>query len=196
MRIVVVVAHPSPDSYALALATEAERAATQAGHEVTVLDLYRESFSAAMSAEEWRAYAGDSPIQDEQVAAHADLVTQAEALVFVYPTWWSGVPSILKGWLDRVLVAGVGFHFDAKGKVRPSLTHVRHIVGITTSGSKPIYIAVMRDNARRMLGRALRLSCGWRTKTTFLALRGVHNTTAEQRERFLARVGETVGRLK
>lgn len=196
MRVVVVVAHPSPESYVLALAAEVERAGRQAGHDVTVLDLYRESFSAAMSAEEWRAYAGDTPILDSQVAGYAELVQRAEALVFVYPTWWSGVPSILKGWLDRVLVAGIGFHFDARGKVRPSLTHVRHIVGITTSGSKPIYIALMRDNARRMLGRALRLSCGWKTKTTFLALRGVHNTTPEQRERFLARVGETVGRLK
>ena len=195
MRVLVVVAHPSPDSYALALAAEVERAGREAGHQVTVLDLYRESFSAAMSTEEWRAYAGDAPILDPQVAGYAELVQRAEALVFVYPTWWSGVPSILKGWLDRVLVAGVGFHFDERGKVRPSLTHVRHIVGITTSGSKPIYIALMRDNARRMLGRALRLSCGWRTKTTFLALRGVHNTTPEQRERFLARVGETVGRL-
>ena len=196
MRVLVVVAHPSPDSYAIALAAGAERAARGAGHEVTVIDLYRESFSAAMTAEEWHAYSSDNPILDPQVAGYAELAKQAEALVFVYPTWWSGVPSILKGWLDRVLVAGVGFHFDAKGKVRPSLTHVRHIVSITTSGSKPIYIALMRDNARRMLGRTLRLSCGWRTKTTFLALRGVHNTTPEQRERFLGRVCTTMERLR
>jgi putative NADPH-quinone reductase len=196
MRVVVVVAHPSPESYTCALAAQVDRSARDAGHEVTLLDLYRESFGAAMTAEEWRAYSGDHPIVDPQVAAHAELVQHADALVFVYPTWWSGVPSILKGWLDRVLVAGVGFHFDERGKVRPALTNVRHIVGITTSGSKPIYIALMRDNARRMLGRALRLSCGWRTKTTFLALRGIHNRNDEQRERFLVRVGETIGRLK
>jgi putative NADPH-quinone reductase len=196
MHYVVVVAHPSPDGYAHALAAEVERAALAAGNQVTILDLYRESFNAAMTAEEWRAYAGDNPIVDPQVAAHAELVKQADALVFVYPTWWSGAPSILKGWLDRVLVAGVAFHFDKKGKVRPSLTNVRHIIGITTSGSKPLYIALMRDNGRRMLGRALRLSCGWRTRTTFLSLRGIHNKTDEQRERFLARVGKTIGRLK
>ena len=196
MRIVVVVAHPSPDSYAVALASQAERAAREAGHEVTVIDLYRESFSAAMTTEEWRAYSGDNPILDPQVAGYAAAVKRAEALVFVYPTWWSGVPSILKGWLDRVMVVGVAFHFDRRGKVRPSLTNVRHIVSITTSGSKRLYVALMRDNARRILGRTLRLSCGWRTKTTFLALRSVHSTTPEQRERFLARVGETMGRLR
>ena len=43
-------------------------------------------------------------------------------LVFVYPTWWSGLPAILKGWLERVMVPGVGFVFDEQtGKVRPGL---------------------------------------------------------------------------
>ena len=43
---------------------------------------------------------------------HAEIIKQAEALVFVYPTWWSTMPAILKGWLERVLVPGVGFVFD------------------------------------------------------------------------------------
>ena len=53
--------------------------------------------------------------------------------MFVYPTWWSGLPAILKGWLERVMVPGVGFTFDSRtGKVKPGLTHVRRIVGIST----------------------------------------------------------------
>ena len=35
------------------------------------------------------------------------LVRWADALVFVYPTWWMGLPAILKGWLERVFVPGV-----------------------------------------------------------------------------------------
>ena len=56
--------------------------------------------------------------------------------MFVYPTWWSGLPAVLKGWLERVMVPGVGFTFDAQsGKVQPGLRHVRRIVGISTYGS-------------------------------------------------------------
>ena len=51
-------------------------------------------------------------------------------MVFVYPTWWSGLPAILKGWLDRVMVPGVGFRFDEQGKVKPGLHQVRRIVGL------------------------------------------------------------------
>ncbi len=40
--------------------------------------------------------------------------------MFVYPTWWSGLPAILKGWFERVMVPGVGFVFDERtGKVAP-----------------------------------------------------------------------------
>ena len=43
------------------------------------------------------------------VADHVAAIRWAEALVFVYPTWWYGLPAILKGWLDRVWVPEVAF---------------------------------------------------------------------------------------
>ena len=65
-----------------------------------------------MSPDERLAYHSDRPILDPLAERHAGIVKQAEALVFVYPTWWSTMPAILKGWLERVLVPGVGFVFD------------------------------------------------------------------------------------
>jgi NAD(P)H dehydrogenase (quinone) len=32
-----------------------------------------------------------------------------DTLIFVYPTWWYGLPAMIKGWLDRVLVPGLAF---------------------------------------------------------------------------------------
>ena len=69
------------------------------------------------------------------VERYAGIVKQAEALVFVYPTWWSTMPAILKGWLERVMVPGVGFVLDEKQHVRRGLKQVRRIVGISTYGS-------------------------------------------------------------
>lgn len=40
-------------------------------------------------------------------------------LVFQFPLWWAGVPAILKGWFDRVLVQGFAFGLTAPdGRVR------------------------------------------------------------------------------
>ena len=48
--------------------------------------------------------------------------------------------------------------------MRPGLSHIRRIVGISTYGSPWSYVKLMNDNGRRILTRALRMSCGWRTR--------------------------------
>jgi NAD(P)H dehydrogenase (quinone) len=89
-------------------------------HPVRVLDLVVDGFAPAMSAEERRAYHTDQPILDPQVRLHADLVMAAGVLVFVYPTAWWSPPPVLKAWLERVIVPGVGVVFDARHRVRPT----------------------------------------------------------------------------
>ncbi len=112
----------------------------------------------------------------------------AEILAFVYPTWWSGLPAILKGWLERVMVPGVGFVFDARGRVRPGLPQVRRLIGISTYGSPRTYVRLVNDNGRRTITRALRMSCGWRAKPMWLGLYGIDSSTVDERREFLDRV--------
>jgi NAD(P)H dehydrogenase (quinone) len=197
MLVAVVVAHPSADSYCHALASRAVAGLRAAGHHVEILDLYADGFSAAMTSAERRAYHGDEPILDPMVARHAALVTDAEALVFVYPTWWSGLPAILKGWLERVMVPGVGFRFDERtGKVRPGLGQVRHLVGISTYGSPRSYVRLVNDNGRRIITRALRLSCGFRVRTRWLGFYAIDTSTEAQRGDFAARVEREMAGLR
>ncbi len=188
MRVVLVVAHPDPNSFSHAIASTATAALTRAGHAVTVLDLYAEEFRAAMSLDERLAYHSERPILDPMAERHAGIVKHAEALVFIYPTWWSTVPAILKGWLERVMVPGVGFVFDEKQHVRRGLTHVHRIVGISTYGSPRIYVRALHDNGRRTLLRALRLNTAIFTRRSWLGLYQMDNRTVEQRAAFLRRV--------
>ena len=188
-RALLLFAHPCDDSYCRSVADVAERALVDGGSHVDRIDLYSVGFRAAMSADEWVAYESEDPILDEQVRDHAELLLRADTLVFVYPTWWGGLPAILKGWLERVMVPGVGFEFDARtGKVRPGLRHVRRIVGISTYGSPWWTVKLLNDNGRRTLTRALRLSCGWQVRAGWLGLYGMDSTTGEERSAFLARV--------
>jgi NAD(P)H dehydrogenase (quinone) len=197
MLALVIVAHPSTDSYCHALASRAETGLLAAGHEVVVLDLYALEVRAVMTAEEREAYHGESPIVDPLIADHAALVRRAEALVFVYPTWWSGLPAVLKGWLERVMVPGVGFVLDERtNKVRPGLRQMRHLVGISTYGSPHGYVRLINDNGRRIVTRALRMSCGLRVRTGWLGLYAIDTSTPAQRQAFLARVEQKMARLR
>lgn len=195
-RALVVVAHPDPSSFTHAVARAAVDGLERAGHEVHVLDLHAAGFRAAMNRAERAAYETESPISDPMVEAHAELVRTCDRLVFVYPTWWSGLPAILKGWLERVLVTGVAFRFSERtGSVRPGLTHVRRIVGISTYGSSRRYVRAVNDNGRRILTRALWMSCSPRTRRTWLALYSIDTATASDRAQFLERVRTRMERV-
>jgi putative NADPH-quinone reductase len=197
VNIAVVLAHPNPDSFAHELARRATVGLRAGGHDVELVDLHAIGFRAAMSTAEREAYHGDSPILDPLVRAQADLVRSVDALVFVYPTWWSGLPAILKGWLERVLVPGVGFRFDERsGKVRPGLANVRHLIGISTYGSPRWYVRAINDNGRRTLMRALRLSCGLRTSRRWLGMYAIDTTTARQRDEFAAHIERAMSELR
>ena len=141
-----------------------------------------------MSAEEHAAYQTDHPVLDPLVQQHIDEIKLAHTVVFVYPTWWSSLPAILKGWFERVMVPGVGFVFNEQNKVRPGLTNVQQLVGITTYGSKWQYIKTINDNGKRTVKRALRMSTGWGTKSLWLPLYGMDTISPARREAFLAKV--------
>jgi NAD(P)H dehydrogenase (quinone) len=195
MRVVVVVAHPDPDSFNHAIASTAVASLTRAGHAVTVLDLYAEEFRTAMSHDERQAYHSDRALLDPMAERHAGIIKRAEALVFVYPTWWSTVPAILKGWLERVMVPGVGFVFDEHQRVRRGLTDVRRIVGISTYGATRLYVKALTDNGRRTLMRALRLNTALATRRSWLALYEVDKCSLAQRQAFLKRVDQKMRSL-
>lgn len=196
MRALVVIAHPDPESFCHAAAERAVAGLGRAGHDVEIVDLYADGFRAAMSLEERLAYETDDPIKDPQVAAHAELLRRSEILVFVYPTWWSGLPAVLRGWLERTMVPGVGFHLDERtNKVRPGLGHVRRIVGISTWGSPRPYALLVNDNGRRVISRALRMSCGFRTRTRWIACYGVDRSDAARRSAFLDRIERRIGAI-
>ena len=193
----VVLAHPRADSYAHALAQRAVDGLQAAGHRVDVIDLYADGFRAAMSEAEREAYHGDQPILDPLVQTSADLVRSVDALIFIYPTWWSGLPAILKGWMERVMVPGVGFTFEERtGKVRPGLTNVRHLIGISTYGSPKSIVRVVNDNGRRTIMRALRLSCGFGVRTRWHGLYAIDTSTVVQRAEFAAHIERSMTNLR
>ena len=200
MRCLVVHAHPDPDSYSTALRTRAVAGLTAGGHEVEVIDLYGIGYDPCLTEAEHVDYftiGADHP--DPVVAAHIEQLLRAEALVFVYPTWWSGLPAILKGWLDRTFLPGVSFVLagpEGREVVRPNLTSVRRLVGITTYGSKRLDVTVLGDAGRRTIARSVRLVCAPRCRTTWLGLNQLDTAEETTRLDFLDRVEATMADLR
>ena len=189
MRALVIHAHPLSDGFSAALFSTAVDALLAGGHEVRSHQLYQEGFAAAMSPAEHHAYHTDTPIISDEIQQHADDLLWAQALVFIYPTWWAGLPAILKGWLERVMVPGVAFAFDEKsGKVKANLGNITHLVGISTYGSARWSNWITGDGGRRTTLRALRMLCPLRTRTRWFGLYRMDSGTPSDRTAFLAKV--------
>jgi len=163
----------------------AVRGLQSAGHEVTVFDLAADGFDPVMPLHEWEKYMNREFVDDPTLRRYIDVVLQSEIMVFVYPTWWSGLPAQLKGWLERVLVTGVAFRFNSSDRVRPGLTELRRIHVISTFGSPKLYVRLVNDNGRRILTRALRLCGKHRVKTSHQGLYALDTSTDESRNKFL-----------
>ena len=184
MRVIVVLGHPRADSYCAAILNAIVNSLREK-HQVTEIRLADEKFTTAMTSKERHAYETDSPLISEDTRRHAQLLLQAEAIIFVYPTWWSGLPAQLKGWIDRVFVLGVAFKFNEKNQIRPNLNNIRHIIGVSTYGSPWRYVKLVNDNGRRTLTRSLRASTGLRTRTMWHGIYALDTCTADQREKFI-----------
>ena len=195
MRALVIYCHPVEGSLCSAMRDAAVRGLKAGGHEVSVIDLAADDFDPVMSAHDWEKYMNREIDDSPEIVPYLELVQRSEILVFVYPTWWSGLPAQLKGWLERVLVAGVAFRFNEKNQVRPGLTQLRRIHVISTYGSPKLYVRVVNDNGRRILVRALRMSATWRTRTSHQGLYALDTSTVESRKKFLRNIEKKTASL-
>ncbi|MGD9913398.1 MAG: NAD(P)H-dependent oxidoreductase [Rhizobiaceae bacterium] len=194
MRVLLVYCHPVPDSFNAAVRDTAIEALTQRGWEVRVSDLYAENFDPVMREDERRTYNDHAPA-DPALAPHIDNLRWAEALLFVYPTWWYGLPAMLKGWLDRVWALDVAFSLDRdRGMVQPLLRHVKRVGVVTTCGAPLWWSVLVGQPGRKTILRGMRANCAHFCRTLYVAHHRMDVSTPESRTAFLMKVRARLAR--
>jgi NAD(P)H dehydrogenase (quinone) len=194
MRALVVYCHPNPESLVSAAKERALAGLADAGHDVRFTDLYADGFEPAMTAHERRTH--KEPGVATELQRYADDLAWAEALVLVYPTWWGAQPAMLKGWIDRVWVAGVAWELpDGANVLRPLLTDIRRIVVVTTHGSPKYINALQGESGKRVAFRSIRSMCSKRTRTTWCSIYGLDRADDTKRTAWLDKVERTLAKL-
>lgn len=195
MQALVIYCHPVEGSFCSVMRDAAIRGLQRAGHNVQLVDLAVDEFDPVMSREEWTAYNAADGVIPDGLEKYVNLLKTSEILVFVYPTYWSGMPAQLKGWLERVFVHGVAFKLNKNNKIRPALQHVQHLCVISTFGSPYLYVKFVNDNGRRIISRALRLSTGVRTHVSRFGLYAMDTATESDRQKFLERIEKSLAKI-
>ncbi|MGH8923711.1 MAG: NAD(P)H-dependent oxidoreductase [bacterium] len=195
MRVLIVFAHPVEGSFCSALRDRVAATLLDHGQEIDVLDLYTEDFQPVLSAGEHLLHRS-GPETKPAIADHTLRLRWAEALVFIYPTWWGGQPAILKGWIDRVWIEGVAYTLpNGASRVKPLLRDVRHLLVVTTHGSSKLINALQGESGKRVILRGLRSLCHPLTRARWIACYSMDRATDQQRRRFADKVVAMVGRL-
>jgi len=121
MNVLIVYAHHEPSSFNAALLQVAASTLEEAGHRVTVSDLYAMKFDPVSDRRNFTTVFDPNRLSQQAEEAHAsrhqtfapDLASEmfklrsCDLLIFHFPIWWLGMPAILKGWVDRVFALGV-----------------------------------------------------------------------------------------
>jgi putative NADPH-quinone reductase len=189
MRVHVIYAHPQDTSYNAALHRCVLESLRKAGHEVDDCDLYAEGFQPALTAAERNAYHTEGG-NLAGIESYVARLQAAEALVICAPTWWYGMPAMLKGYFDRVWVPGVAFSLlPHGGAIKPGLTNIHKLAVVTTTGSPWWFMRFYMGNpGKRVLTRGLRRLLAPRAEMTYLVHYGIDTSTPESRTKFLKKV--------
>ena len=160
MNVLIVYAHPEPQSLNGSLKDFAVQRLQHAGHAVQVSDLYAMKWKAVLDAGDNTAslsgarfdashnskHAFAAGTQSEDIAREQDKLRWADAVILQFPLWWFSMPAILKGWIDRVYACGfaygVGEHSDTHWGDRygeGSMAGKRAMLVVTTGGWESHY---------------------------------------------------------
>ena len=183
MNVLVVYCHPSPDSFNAGVRDRVISTLEAKDHDLQVLDLYASNFDPVMKRDEWERYQekgqNEKPVTDQLA-----LLQWAEMLVFVYPTWWFGLPAMLKGWFDRVWIPHVTFAMSDDGvPVEGELLNIRKIAVVTTCGASWFISKLIGEPGRKTILRGIKNLCCPSCRTPFSGtLQYGHINTGKSRQ--------------
>ena len=111
MKAFIVYCHPSEDSFTRYMRDSFISGIVDSGNEYILSDLYKMGFRTDISEKEYLrdAYYRNTPDLADDVLAEQSKINASDAIVFIYPVFWSEAPAKLVGWFDRVWSYGFAY---------------------------------------------------------------------------------------
>lgn len=207
MNILVINVHPDQESYCQAIYERILENLDRNRHQVESLSLNEVGFDPVLRHGYRKRMDHDPFIEKSQ-----ELIQWADHYIFVYPIWWSSMPSLLKGWIDRVFTPGIAYQANNQGNFFWNYLTGRQFKKLLKGRTADIYassmaptvwyklfsgpISVPDSYGIAVLKNAVLNHCGIKTKSvSILGELGRDVNTAEVREKYLQKVAEKVRKI-
>ena len=155
-RTLIVYAHPYDGSFNHAVLEAATSALDKAGRPYDVVDLYADGFDPRMPAEELALFSEGGTL-DPLVSHYQQLIEGACRIIIICPIWWSDMPAIVKGFIDKVFLRTFAYMENRAGLLEGRLDIDEALV-ISTSAAPTLYLKSVCGNfiTKAMLGHTMK----------------------------------------
>ncbi|GAA4177872.1 NAD(P)H-dependent oxidoreductase [Sphingobacterium ginsenosidimutans] len=165
MKHLIIYAHPNQESLNGQFKQAIEKNLVQQKQDVIVRDLYTLGFDPVLSLEDMTAQR--KGIVNELIKKEQEYIKWADIVTFIYPIWWTGMPAIMKGYIDRVFSYGFAYRYD-QGIQKGLLTGKQAIVLNTHGKSNEEYSTIGMDKALLLTSdKGIYTYCGFQVTAHF-----------------------------
>ena len=192
VKVHLVVAHPEQGSFNFALHQTAINVFKNENFKLEISDLYKQNFNPVAGKKDTANYPVGEFFQlakaqrlalsnnsfESSISKEQEKLISSGLLIFQFPLWWWSFPSILKGWIDRVLSSGFAYGKDATLKPK------KVMYSITTGGANSEEELEYYQNKIQGLYQDIFGFMGWEVLPPFVA-HGVQQKTDNERSLLL-----------
>jgi NAD(P)H dehydrogenase (quinone) len=142
MNTLIIIAHPKKESFSFAMVNKYKELALKKKYNVDIIDLYREKHQQPFFNFENANEVETTP----EMKYFQEKISIADELIFVFPYWWGGMPSILKNFFEWNLSKGYAFKY-VKSRPKGLLTN-KSVKVFTTTGAPSFIYKITGANRR------------------------------------------------
>ena len=141
-KILIINGHPDKESLCFALAESYKKGADTNGDQCQLVHLIDLKFNPILTY----GYRLISELEPDLLKMQ-QAILQADHLVFIYPNWWATLPTLLKGFIDRVFLPNFAFKYHEKGPFWDKLLKGKTARLIVTMDTPKWYYWLINRNA-------------------------------------------------
>lgn len=133
-ELLIITAHPTEYNLTVGISGIVNHIRAEQGANVKVVDLYHDKPQPFFSFKD-----AHDRVLDERQIYYQEMIKKADEIIFIYPFWWGGPPSILKNWVDSNLTMGFAAEY-VNGRPKGLLEGKTVRIFTTCGAPKFIYI--------------------------------------------------------
>ena len=158
MNYLIIDSHPYAGSFARTVSKSIGEILSQKGNCKTI-DLVANGFDPVMRAKDLCLW-GKGQTADPLVKSYQKAIEQADLLVFLFPTWWGGLPAVLKGFCDKVLLPNWAYTTGFAGRLKGKLKGKRAVVISTMRTPGAVFRLYFHNPVKNAFVRDTLSACG------------------------------------